>query len=330
MAGTATGTSLPAKPGTEEMSVENIQYVQRKAVDDERWNRVISLSPYETAYAHTWYLDACSDEWGALILDDYRVVMPLAYRRKMGISYLYQPRFCQQLGAYSEQMVDAPSMKLLVDGMKRSFRMGDYALNEGNHLEDASGVRLSESTNYTLRLLPGYASVSGGYSTNCRRNLKKAAESGLVFSDHVPVEDLVLLKKEHDHKVQPESHYGHLIRMFGSLHQQGHLLACGVMKDGILCAGALLAHGTKRLHYLLSVSSRAGREDNAMFLVIDRIIRTHAGNPVCLDFEGSDIPGIARFFSGFGALPGTYQRISLGGRAAGMAQQIMNRRRHGR
>jgi hypothetical protein len=312
------------------MSVENIQYVQRKAIDDERWNRVISLSPYETAYAHTWYLDACSDQWDALILGDYRVVMPLAFRRKMGIRYLYQPRFCQQLGAYSEQQVDAPALKTFLHEMKQNFRLGDYALNEGNRLEDAPGFRLSASTNYTLRLQPGYTSVSEGYSTNCRRNLKKAAESGIVFSDRVPVEDLVLLKREHDHKVQSESHYRHLIRMFGSLHQQEHLLACGVMKDGVLCAGALLAHGTKRIHYLLSVSSRAGREAKAMFLVIDQVIRNHAGNPVCLDFEGSDIAGIARFFRGFGARPGTYQRISLGGRAAGKAQQIMNKGRHGR
>jgi hypothetical protein len=312
------------------MSGENIQYVQRKAIDDERWNRVISLSPYETAYAHTWYLDACSDQWDALILGDYQVVMPLAFRRRMGIRYLYQPRFCQQLGAYSEQEVEAPVMKLFLHEMKRNFRLGDYALNEGNHLEDARGIKLSESTNYTLGLLPGYASVSGGYANNCRRNLKKAAGSGLVFSDRVPVEDLVLLKREHDHRAQPEDHYTHLNRMFNSLLQQGHLLSCGVKKDGILYAGALLAHGTKRMHYLLSVSSRAGREDKAMFLVIDQVIRAHAGNPVRLDFEGSDIPGIARFFRGFGAQPGTYQRISLGGRATGKAQQILKSRRHGR
>jgi len=311
------------------MSGENIQYVQRKAIDEERWNRVISLSPYETAYAHTWYLDACSDQWDALILGDYQVVMPLAFRRKMGIRYLYQPRFCQQLGAYSEREVGAPVMKQFLHGMKQNFGLGDYALNEGNRLEDAPGFKLTESTNYTLPLLPGYASVSGGYSTNCRRNLKNAAGSGLVFSDRIPVEDLVLLKKEHDHTAQPESHYSHLVRMFSSLQQQGHLLACGVMKDGILRAGALLAHCTKRIHYLLSVSSRAGREDNAMFMVIDQVIRTHAGNPVFLDFEGSDIPGIARFFRGFGARPGTYQRITLGGRAAGKAQQILKRRRHG-
>jgi len=312
------------------MPADYIQYLQREAIDDERWNRVVSLSPYETAYAHTWYLDACSDQWDALILGDYRVVMPMAFRRKMGIRYLYQPRFCQQLGAYSEGEVDASVMKLLLHEMKRKFRLGDYALNEGNYLEVAPGFKLWDNTNYTLQLDPGYAAVSGGYTTNCRRNVKKAAESGLVFSDRVPVEDLVRMKREHDHRVQSEAHYRHLVRMFGSLHQQGHMLGCGILKDGILCAGALFAYGTKRMHYLLSVSSRTGREHHAMFLLIDQVIRTHAGKPVCLDFEGSNIPTIARFFRGFGARPRHYQRIALGGGATGWVQQMMKGRRHGR
>jgi hypothetical protein len=312
------------------MSGEHIQYLQRKAIDDERWNRVVSLSPYETAYAHTWYLDACSDQWDALILGDYQVVMPLAFRRKMGIRYLYQPRFCQQLGAYSEGEVDASTIQLFLHEIKRNFRLGDYSLNEGNHLEDAPGFKLSDNANYTLQLSPGYNALSGGYTTNCRRNLKKAAESGLVFSDRVPVEDLVLLKREHDHRVQSEAHYSHLVRMFGSLLEQGHMLGCGVTKDGNLCAGALIAYGTKRMHYLLSVSSRSGRELNAMSLLIDQVIRTHAGNPICLDFEGSNIPAIARFFRGFGARCQHYQRIALGGRTAGRVQQILKGRRHGR
>ena len=38
-----------------------------------------------------------------------------------------------------------------------------------------------------------------------------------------------------------------------------------------------------------------------MFLLIDHIIRQEAGKNTILDFEGSKIEGVARFYKGFGA-----------------------------
>jgi hypothetical protein len=312
------------------MSALKIDYVHRDGIDDERWNQLIASSGYGTVYAYTWYLDACADHWGALITGDYQWVMPLAFRRKMGVRYLYQPRFCQQLGVYSERDVDGATLRSFMLEMKKYFKLGSYALNEGNRIEDDPGVVVTDHMNYTLHLLPAYEALSGRYTTNCRRNVRKAADSGLVFSDRIPVEELVLLKREHDHVVQSGSHYKHLTNMFGGLVERGRVKSYGVRKDGVLYAGVLVAYCMKRMHYLLSVSSQAGRENHGMFLVIDHIIRRHAGNPVTLDFEGSNIPTIARFFRGFGAKPVTYHRITLGGTMVRRLQRIMNSRRHGK
>ncbi len=40
-------------------------------------------------------------QWDALVLDDYQAVMPLTWRSKFGIRYLYQPAFTQQTGIFS-------------------------------------------------------------------------------------------------------------------------------------------------------------------------------------------------------------------------------------
>jgi hypothetical protein len=312
------------------MAALSIEYVRREEIDDERWDRVIASSRYETVYAHTWYLDACADHWGALIMADYQWVMPLAFRRKMGIKYLYQPRFCQQLGIYSEKDVDGATLRLFLHALNRRFKLGSYALNEGNLLGNEPGFDVTDNTNYTLQLMPAYEALAGRYTTNCRRNVRKAYDSGLVFSDDIPVEELVLLKREHDHITQSESHYAELVHMFGGLNRGGYVKAYGVKLDGLLCAGALIASSTKRMHYLLSVSSETGRENKGMFLVIDQVIRRHAGSPVCLDFEGSNIPTIARFFRGFGAQPQLYHRIILGRLAGRVVQRMKNSRRHGK
>jgi hypothetical protein len=41
-----------------------------------------------------------AQSWDALIWGDYEFVMPLTPKRKWGITYLYQPTFCQQLGIF--------------------------------------------------------------------------------------------------------------------------------------------------------------------------------------------------------------------------------------
>jgi hypothetical protein len=58
--------------------------------------------------------------------------------------------------------------------------------------------------------------------------------------------------------------------------------------------------------YLAASSSQEGIEKSAMFLLIDTFIQKNAGSMTTLDFEGSNIPGIARFYAGFGGSPKTY------------------------
>ena len=135
--------------------------------DDSETSREISPQRL-THYRDSWYLDACADNWGAFITPDYNYVMPVAYRRKLGIKYLYQPRFCQQLGIYSSGEVDGETTQLFLKAMKRSFGNGDYAFNEGNLLNPEPGISVSDNKNFTLSLAGDVKSLREGYSSNCR------------------------------------------------------------------------------------------------------------------------------------------------------------------
>jgi len=44
--------------------------------------------------------------------------------------------------------------------------------------------------------------------------------------------------------------------------------------------------------------------------LIDAFIKENAGKPVTLDFEGSNNPGLARFYSSFGAKKVVYQQFT--------------------
>ncbi|MGZ3950491.1 MAG: hypothetical protein ACXVBZ_03805, partial [Flavisolibacter sp.] len=77
-----------------------IYYKRRHEVEIDKWDRCISGSSNGLIYAYSYYLDATADNWDALVLNDYQAVMPLPWRKKFGVFYLYQPSFAAQLGVF--------------------------------------------------------------------------------------------------------------------------------------------------------------------------------------------------------------------------------------
>jgi hypothetical protein len=288
-----------------------IRYVGRRYIDEEQWNRVITSSGFETIYPYTWYMDACADHWGAFVMPGYECIMPVAYRKKIGMRYTYQPVYCQQLGIYSAKRIDVEIARMFLHDMQKKFRMGDYALNEGNIIGEEKGFEVTDNMNYVLPLDADHATLRGNYNENCRRNLKRAAQYNLHVSGEVSIEEVIFLNKNSATTAQSDAQYTYNKSLFLKLSSLDMIQILGVREGNHLVAAAIFAFSEQRAHFLLSVSSEAGKEHRAMFLVVDEFIRMYAGKLPKLDFEGSNIPSIARFFRGFGAKPQVYQRISF-------------------
>jgi hypothetical protein len=299
-----------------------IRFLRRQQINDERWNGVITSSRHETIYPYTWYLDACADNWAGYVMNDYECVMPVAFRRKIGLKYTYQPIYCQQLGVFSAQRVDTEITRMFLHALRKNFRMGDYALNEGNILGDEQGFEVTDNTNYVLPLNAPYEAVRNNYTENCRRNVKRAQQSGIQFSDQVSIDEVISLKKLSDRTRRGEEHYAYVRSLFSRLATIEKIRIFGARYGEHLVAAAIFAFSSERAIFLLSASSERGKERRAMFLVVDRFIELYANRIGKLDFEGSNIVSIARFFRGFGAKPEIYQRLRIEGAANKVVKQL--------
>ena len=299
-----------------------IRFLRRRQINDERWNGVIASSRHETIYPYTWYLDACADNWAGYVMNDYESVMPVAFRRKIGIKYTYQPIYCQQLGVYSDRRVDTEIARMFLHRLRKNFRMGDYALNEGNILGDEQGFEVNDNTNYVLEMAAPYETVYKKYTENCRRNIKKAYRSEIEFTNEVDIDEVIALKKMSDPNRRGEEHYAYVQSLFSRLNTRDKIRIFGARLGDHLVAAAIFAFSSDRAIFLLSASTERGKERRAMFLVVDRFIEMYAEKMGKLDFEGSNIVSIARFFRGFGAKPEIYQRIRFQGAANAIIKKI--------
>ena len=289
----------------------NMDLLSRKEIDDVKWDRLIAGSTAETLYPYSWYLDAVSDRWSAMVDDDYRFVMPVIWRRKAGIKYIYQPFYTQQLGVFSREYVDPELIPGILRYLYRKFRFAGMNLNAKNLVGEQDPFMVEDKSNYILHLNRNYTDLSKSFSTNARRNIQKSMENSGLVEKNLPVREMIRLKRENDTIKRSDDDYRWLESLLELILQRGAGKIYSVKDGDAASAAAFFAFSKTRAIYLLSASSQGGKEQRGMFRIIDTFIRDHEGSGLILDFEGSNIPSVARFFGGFGAQPEIYQGVSF-------------------
>ncbi len=274
-----------------------------------RWDELIASSAAETLYPYSWYLDAAAIRWSALVAGDYRFVMPLPWNRKFGIPYLYHPLYTQQLGIFSREYVDPALARRWLSDIYRRFWLGGVQFNMNNLVGEQDQFEVHDRSNYVLSLDRSYEAIAMEYSQNARRNIKRAMEKGDTLDRKINCTELVEFKRRNDVIRRTEKEYRWLLALLGEIIRRERGMICGIRRDGEILAAAFFGISRNRAIYLVSASSEKGKEHRGMFRIVDAFIRDHAGESLTLDFEGSDIPSLARFFSGFGARREVYQQV---------------------
>lgn len=290
---------------------QNLRYLKHDEIDSAKWNRCITNAPNSRIYANDWHLDRTAVVWDALIWGDYEYVMPLPFRKKMGIRYVYQPLYCQQLGIFPSPSIEISTQfyKILID----RFRYSDIHLNSLNPpIQVEKKLKFLQRHNYLLALNKDYKTISSGYSKNAKRNLGKANNNNLNLIAGIRLEDYMAFKSENLlAKIRKEELQKlKSIIAFGQYKGFGEIYGV-YTSDNELCAAVYFCRWKDRVIYLNAASNSRGKELGGMYFLLDNFIQLNAGKNFNIDFEGSMLPGVARFYSGFGAKPETYFQLKI-------------------
>lgn len=282
-----------------------IRYIKHNDIDFEKWDACIDRSLNAMFYAWSWYLDMVSSSWDALVEDDYIAVMPLPFRKKWGVSYLYQPFFAQQLGVFSTYSLAREHVMRFLSAIPAKYRYIDICLNTFNQISNSSRFELRRMVTYELDLIEEYGSLKNAYSSNASRNIRKAARSGVFIARHGRPEEIIDAFRNHRGR-NLKSYSGHDYMVlkhliYAGMHRGLVSIYSAYTRQNNFCAGAVFFRGHDKTVFLFSGTTGEARENGAMFLLADRFISDHAGQKLTLDFEGSSDPDLARFYSGFGA-----------------------------
>lgn len=262
-------------------------------------------------YGYSWYLDIVAENWCGLIGDDYQAVFPLPFNTKYGIRYVYQPFFTQQLGLFSIAPISLSLVHDFLDAIPDQFRFIDINLNTYVKVKYSSAKLIPKIT-YHLDLIEPYFTISGRYASNTKRNISKAVAYNISVVRGLTALQLVELKKANAMAPLRQKHYNILTQLITQSVGNGVGELYGAYNaHNELSAGALFLKSNGKVIYLLASSTDEGREHRAMFSLVDKFINQNSESNLVLDFEGSNIDSIARFYAGFGASPCEYNHIVI-------------------
>ncbi len=284
-----------------------IRYLPEEEIDSGKWDACIRESSPSLLYAYTWYLDVVCSHWAGLVLNDYEAVMPLPYTRKLGLTFGLQPLFCQQLGVFSKGVLDEELLKRFLAAIPPSFLLVNYQLNY--RCRQVAGDYPLKN-NYVLDLMPDHKTLHTRYHLSLRRGLKKSAKSSCQILEGVDVASMLdLIRYQNTEKKMGlnEKALKTLEKLIHTATAKGVLISVGYYSPvNHLCSVGIFLADRQRIYYLIGASDKMGREYFGMGRVMDHIIQKYSGMGMTLDFEGSEIEGIARFFSHFGAQNNPY------------------------
>jgi len=283
-----------------------IKLLNNNEIDIERWDATVRASLNARVYAESWYLDIVYPDWLGLVWGNYDYVMPVSVASKLGVRYIFQPVYAQQQGIFPPATPEITAQ--FVSKLKELARFFEISFNSLS-VSVTDELKVAKGINFVLPLKNSYHQIFAGYSSHAKRYVRKAKRENDILAG-IPAHEFLSFKEQLSGKEYTAKHREALHKIVTkSVASQRGIVYGAYSGPNELCAAAFFMFEQKRFTYLNSVSSPLGKEKRSMFAIVDRFIRDYANSAFLLDFEGSQVEGIARFFQGFGAQPEQYQKL---------------------
>ena len=281
-----------------------ISFIENKNIDRGKWDELINRSINGNIFAYTWFLDLTTQHWDALIEDDYRAAFPIPWSKKYSVCYIHQPLFSNQLGVFSGGDISENKVHDFLKSIPAHFQYIEFGLNFQNKVSADNYYITTHKVQY-VDLNKNYDALKNNYDENLRRNLRKAGNAGLIVRPDVPAEDVTnYFRRGRGNELghYSDEDYNTLTQLIEtSISKNAGFTLGAYYKNNSLVAAASFLLSHDRIIFLKGAPSAEGREVGAMHFIFDYVIKTNAEKNLVLDFGGSVIQNLARFYKSFGA-----------------------------
>jgi hypothetical protein len=248
-------------------------------------------------YAQPWYLDIVFDKkWECLVFGNYDFVLPISLQKKMFWKFAQLPILTQQLGIFPNKNIPEEVLLAFSDKLQSRYHYIAYS-----SVQDLKLGKAQERTNCMLSLAD--YPPTGKRGERLRRAIRSAVKNHIIVQPSTDIETSLTFYFNNFHFTGATLNRSQEKQMRNVLSQ---LFSCGKLKiyqayreNELVAINMWLIH-KETAYYMVSISNEVGRKHRAMNLLVHTFIE-QCENVKTIDFEGSSIEGVKRFFRSFGA-----------------------------
>ena len=271
-------------------------------------------------FQQAWWLDAVCQgkEWGVLTSEragEPVGALPFLYGRKWGIPYVLQPQLTLFTGPWLADPTDTSTLRSLAASLIR-LRFPLCMLRCAPEFTDADtlhsvGFTVSPRITHRLDTLRPLPDLMAAASPLRRRDFDRITRT-CTLDLSVPPTELAALHDTHFRGqggrswVEPSF----ISSVATAAIARGHGLAAGLRDSSGRLLSATFTVFDSRCAYLLLLARAADAPRNATAVLIWLTIQHLTPLTAAFDFEGGNTPGLARFYTSFGARPLPMLQIS--------------------
>ncbi len=287
----------------------NIKYLKHSEISKLKWDSCISQSFNGIVYAYSWYLDIVSYGWGALVLDDYKAVMPLTAKSSYALKKIIQPAFAPQLGVFTSNRLSVDMVNAFLSAIPAKFKSVQINLNAFNKVSHQKFV-IKQGISHELDLIVPYKILYQKFTKNTQQYINKSKTQKVKVVKHVSLKALLLLKKNSDDKELSFEHLNILRRIipFCTNHNIGNTYGAYNSKNELV-AGAFFLKSHQKTICLLIACSRQGKATAADFALFNHYIKENAEKNITLNFGSYYADDNQRIGICFGGIPVNYYKL---------------------
>ena len=266
-------------------------------IDIAKWNERVYAQDSEI-YNEYHYLSACTmDDWYGIVWGDYEKILPFYQKKKWGlIPYICMPPFCQKFDTSSISM---EMFQEVLNYFKTNYWIVDYQINNQYNIEG-----FEERKNYIIEKSEN-ENPSDLYSSQLIRILSKSKL--VVESSDLGDSELDFLKKNDAFRINVAKK--HMKQFHNFIFNKNISRWQKAIKIDDKIEGLLIAPSFRNQAYLLfPFSSKKGKKAQGMSVLMDHILKDSQFQRI--NFEGSSIDSIARFYEQFGAKKEVYWSLN--------------------
>jgi hypothetical protein len=290
-----------------------IRYVKHTDIDFAKWDACVDDAANGLLYVQSFFLNNLC-QWDALVLNNYEAVMPLPFRKKFSIPYIFTPGYAAQTGVFGNHLT-AEIIHKFISAVPQQFKFIQLNANEGNEIATFANCNVVQRSNFVLDLQAPYQILENNFTKDCRKNIRQAKKNNLVLTQYIPIETVFTFYQqtygEHIKKGSQQDFVNFKQVCEVAVAQKKGFTVGVANHEGELVSASFWGIDKRRLYYLLGAPTANGKKLGATYFLINAIIEQYAGSGLSLDFEGSDIESVAAFYKQFAPQEKKYPLITI-------------------